>query len=194
MKITENCPTVLIHYLHRLANFTAPRWPGTTIVASRARARQRASRAEQSGRVPAFALALECTRVNILERLLANTPTRPGAPARPNEFTISSNFLVNRRYTPYRASRPDEPLRTVWLKLDEMAASRTNLCSFISTADETTLAGSSKSFRTDTVDGSRRGTSSHDHRPLRGTGLLIKRFAMFSTTFGPDYRMEEFQR
>ena len=25
-KITENCPTVPIHYLHRLANFTAPGW------------------------------------------------------------------------------------------------------------------------------------------------------------------------
>lgn len=25
-KITENCPTVPIHYLHRLANFTGPRW------------------------------------------------------------------------------------------------------------------------------------------------------------------------
>lgn len=25
-KITENCPTVPIHYLYRLANFTGPRW------------------------------------------------------------------------------------------------------------------------------------------------------------------------
>lgn len=104
-KITENCPTVPIHYLHRLANFTAPGWRWA-----------RHARYFLSRRALRLCVCVYvCTRTFIIARTCARGRkySQPfiratggvavgEREARTNEFTISSNFLVNRRYTRFR--------------------------------------------------------------------------------------------
>lgn len=84
-KITENCPTVPIHYLHRLANFAGPRWAAMSL-------RFRGACVHVREYMPAAQ-----QRFIGKYRLSHRERARPHD-ERVNEFTISSNFLVNRRY------------------------------------------------------------------------------------------------
>lgn len=88
-----------------------------------------------------------CPCVNILERLLANTAARPGALTRANEFTISSNFLVNRRYTLVPGFTPGRTVASCLIKArrdGRFAIERPLL--FYFAVNEAPLIESSKTF------------------------------------------------